>query len=93
MPQSFSFKIKQYASMLKQRSKLLRMKQKVPNNKKKVNPVPETPTRVGSGEGINRGKPSAAPRKCREPTSNPQPGDLVRQALTTAPGLSKQDQE
>ena len=46
--------------------------------KKRADPVPEAPTRVGSGEGKNRGKPS--PRKiCGEAASNPRPGDSVRQ--------------
>ena len=44
---------------------------------KRADPVPEAPTRVGSGEGKNRGKPS--PRKiCGEAASNPRPGDSVR---------------
>lgn len=39
--------------------------------------MPEAPTHVGSGKGINRGKPST--RKCGKAASNLQPGDLVRQ--------------
>ena len=42
--------------------------------------MPEAPTRVGSGEGINRDKPF--PRKiCGEAASNPRPGDSVRQLV------------
>jgi hypothetical protein len=43
--------------------------------KKRAGPVPEAPTRVGSGEGNNRSKVLPPQKFCRETASNPGPGD------------------
>jgi hypothetical protein len=43
--------------------------------KKRADPVPEAPTRVGSGEGNNRSKVLPLQKFCRETASNPGPGD------------------
>jgi hypothetical protein len=43
--------------------------------KKRVDPVPEAPTRVGSREGNNRSKVLPLQKFCRETASNPGPGD------------------
>jgi hypothetical protein len=43
--------------------------------KKRVDPVPEAPTRVGSGEGNNLSKVLPPQKFCRETASNPGPGD------------------
>jgi hypothetical protein len=40
-----------------------------------ADPVPEAPTRVGSGEGNNRSKVLPPQKFCRETASNPGPGD------------------
>jgi hypothetical protein len=42
---------------------------------KGANPVPEAPTRVGSGEGNNRSNVLPPQKFCRETASNPGPGD------------------
>jgi hypothetical protein len=42
---------------------------------KRADPVPEAPTRVGSGEGNNRRKVLPPQKFCRETASNPGPGD------------------
>jgi hypothetical protein len=41
---------------------------------KRADPVPEAPTRVGSGEGNNRSKVFPPQKFCRETASNPGPG-------------------
>jgi hypothetical protein len=43
--------------------------------KKRADPVPEAPTRVGSGEGNNQSKVLPPQKFCRETASNPGPGD------------------
>jgi hypothetical protein len=43
--------------------------------KKGADPVPEAPTRVGSGEGNNRSKVLPLQKFCRETASNPGPDD------------------
>jgi hypothetical protein len=47
----------------------------VPGIKRGADPVPEAPTRVGSGEGNNRSKVLPPHKFCREMASNPGPGD------------------
>jgi hypothetical protein len=42
---------------------------------KGAGPVPEAPTRVGSGEGNNRSKVLPPQKFYRETASNPGPGD------------------
>jgi hypothetical protein len=41
----------------------------------RADPVPEAPTRVGSGEGNNRSKVLPLQKFCRETASNPGPSD------------------
>jgi hypothetical protein len=53
----------------------------------RADPVPEAPTRVGSGEGNNRSKVLPPQKFYRETASNPRPGDSASYHSPTAPSL------